>query len=735
MSENLRRGFGRKLIYRKEDIFTLSRNWKSLEDSEPDYLYYWDSDNGFYHEAVKIETRSEGLVPEDYNIRKISYRYFEETEPNFGQDLLNAYEVPAIVDSKQKVYDIGHIIPNGGVVVVKDSEGGRIWQKQSGFGSQKSDFKVREYVIEPKPNLSAAKAQYTLDYQRDTNFSMSAYTGFRLTLVGEELVDNKPDSERIITHGDFNGLTGPVLQILDPVTGTLISAESFNNTFADAPLGSGGGGVTYSNVRSDDSDAIIMSMGANLPDFNGYVVRFARQSGDSEVDITSDLYINPKKVQYPKTPATGDSDIIEAIIPGTFPQWHPNNEPWRAFSDSDNDGFKARTGTDNGIIGINKDSDFGELKLLYLKRAHFRNPLATPAPNRPYNFRIQTYNPQRTPAWQIIHTETQFTGYNFTKIFDSDSEQPCTRVRFVFDACQPNFDPAVNALEVGKIEFEFEETDINIGRKNISFFVENPEVDYTFKLTDSEIVDVHLVSGGGGGGGGYAGAGGCGGSSVIAENVTLLPGTYALRCGGGGAAGPKGPDNEGGHNATAQAPSGGASYLRDVTRNKWVVHVGGSEGGDGTFLSSAGNLITQYSTTGGNPGELTFDSELVGNISRWNPGQPGGLGATYSNFNYTNAQNGGEGSSFRFKYFDTSTSADVRNGVYGSGGGGGGYFQGAIGTGGTNAGTPSPTASVRNADDGYAGGGGGGWRPNSTITYAPGSGGDGYAYITFVGNK
>lgn len=732
MSENLRRGFGRKLIYRKEEIFALSRNWKSLEDSEPDYLYYWDSDNGFYHEAVKIETRSEGLVPEDYNIRKISYRYFVGTaDLDVPQEVLNGYEIPAIVDSKEKVYEIGHILPVGGVVVVRDSDGTRIWQKASGSGSQKTDFSIRELIIEPKPNLKEAKAQYTLNHQRNQNFSMTDYTGFRLTLLGEELVDNKVTGFRYITHGDFKNLVGPVVQIYNPTTGDVVDVESFAGATVNSSVINGG--TVYQFIRDHDSDGLIMNMGSNLPNFSGYVVRFARQSGDSEVNITSDLFINPKEVQYPKTPATGDSDIIEAIIPGTFPQWHPNNEPWRAFSDSDNDGFKASTGTDNGIIGINKNNDFGDLKILTLKRAHFRNPLATPAPNRPYNFRIQTFNPKRNPQWQIIHTESQFKGYSFTKYFDSED---CTRVRFVFDACQPEFNPAVNALEVGKIEFDFEEKEINIGRKNVSFFVANPETDYTFTITDSELVDVHLVSGGGGGGGGYAGAGGCGGSSVIAENVTLLPGTYALRCGAGGAAGPKGPDNEGGHNATAQAPSGGASYLRDVTRNKWVVHVGGSEGGDGTFLSSAGNLITQYSTTGGNPGELTFDSELVGNISRWNPGQPGGLGATYSNFNYTNAQNGGEGSSFRFKYFSSATnSPSLSNGVFGSGGGGGGYFQGAIGTGGTNAGTPSPTAGVRNADDGYAGGGGGGWRPNSTITYAPGSGGDGYAYITFVGNK
>lgn len=720
MSENLRRGFGRKIIYRKEDIFLISRNWKSLEDSEPDYLYYWDSDNGFYHEAVKIETASEGLVPEDYNVRKLSYRYFNASDSDFDQDLLNGYEIPASFDSKEKVYEIGHIVPISEAVIINDSEGGRIWQKQSGFGVQKSDFKIREFANEGSPNLSTATAQYTLDYQLNTNFDLTQYTGFRLSLFGEELIDNKVDSERIFTHGEFNGKIGPVVQIINRETNTLISVESFQNAIVTSTAGVGSEN-TYTNVVSEDSDSIIMNMGGDLPNFDGYNARFARQSGDSEVEIISELYINPKPVQYPKTPANADSDIFEAItLDGNSLQHHENNEPWKVFSDSDNEGFKALLGVASAVIGINKDSDFAELKTLSLKRAHFRNPLATPAPNRPYNFRIQTYDPKRSPNWQIIHTETEFTGYNFTKTFDSDSEQFCSRVRFIFDDCQPNFDSDVNALEVSKIEFEFEEYDVNIGRKNISFFVDNPGIEYTFKIIDSDIVDVRLVSGGGGGGGGSAGAGGCGGSTVVAEDVALLPGTYAIRSGAGGLPG----------------QDGGESYFRDVTRDKKLVSVSGSTAG------GAGDT-NNWSTHGGTPGDLTYDSEVVGSIKSWIPGQPGGLGAQLNLVNgffvATPGEDGGEGTTLRFRSFDTATTVKDSEHVFGSGGGGGGYYGGsgtpaaAHGVGGTNAG--DGIGPSKNGVDGYGGGGGGTRRINNLYLEGAGEGGNGYAYITFAGNK
>jgi len=71
MSQDLYRAYGRKFVYNKNDLFGINRNWRTLEDSEPDYLIYYDSDNGYFYEAVKIERDTLGNDLSEYQTSQV----------------------------------------------------------------------------------------------------------------------------------------------------------------------------------------------------------------------------------------------------------------------------------------------------------------------------------------------------------------------------------------------------------------------------------------------------------------------------------------------------------------------------------------------------------------------------------------------------------------------------------------------------------------------------------------
>lgn len=730
MSEDLYRGYGKKFVFRKNDLFGIDRNWKSLEESDPDYLVFYDSDDGFFYEAVKIEKISLGNVLSDYQSRKITYNYLFDSEGIHEQDLMNGYNLPGKFDDKKKIYEVGYLLPFSTVFVIDDSDGPRLWRKRADPGDKKSDYDRYIPNKEPLSNLTSASGSFVMDHQiNQSTFDMFAKTGTRVTLYGDELIYHHKNIN--IAHGEFSGIKSPLLQVIEDDS-ELKQVFTFENATKVDKDG------YYTEFRTFDSDYILMDLEDTAANekIERFKIRYVTQAGDSEVQVTPDFYIKPTYVTYPKTPLHEDSDIVEAIIPGTAPAYHPDHEPWRVFSDSDNNGFKAQLGVDNGIIGINKQDDFVGRKIMNLKKASFKNTPAVLAPNRPYNFRIQTYNPDRTPDWQIVHTELGFTGYNFTKEFGPDSEQPCTRVRFVFDACQPNFDPAVNALEVSSIKFEFEERIINIDKKYRSFFTTNANVTQQFSIIDSEIIDAFLLSAGGGGGGGWAGAGGCGGTTVIARDIKLKPGRYQIRVGSGGLAQGPGPDNGGTHNFlnTTNANRGGTTYLYDVDRAKNIISVQGGGGGNGTACFGPQEYANiAWSTTGGTPGDADIDSEVVGSWIVY-PGLPGGLGAQG---NEVPALDGGEGHRLGVRRYLSSVEFDSENNVFGSGGGGGGADlltltdgnQAVNGVPGTNAGAPA-VANQGFGRANYGGGGGGLFRVTNDV-YQGGNGGSGYAYITF----
>lgn len=707
MSEDLYRGYGKKFVFRKNDLFGIDRNWRSLEESDPDYLIYYDSDNGYFYEAVKIEKSTLGNVLSEYQTRKITYRYLFDSEGTHEQDLMNGYNLPGKFDDQDKLYEVGFLLPFTTVVIVDDSDGPRMFRKRAEPGDQKEDYDRYRINNEPIARLTKAEASFIMDNQinpASTVFDFLSRTGVRIVLYGENII--YPVRNFSITHGEFYNRQCPILQVIENDS-ELRQGFTFKNA---TKIDSEG---FYQSVRSFDSEYLLLDIETTntaIETINNYKIRYATQAGDSEIVVTDGFYNKPVDVTYPKTPLHEDSDIVEAVIPGTAPAYHPDHEPWRVFSDSDNNGFKAQLGVDNGIIGINKENDFQGNKTLYLKKATFKNTPAVLAPNRPYNFRIQTFEPNRTPDWQIVHTELGFTGYNFTKVFGDDSEQRCTRVRFVFDACQPNFDPAVNALEVSSIKFDFEERTIQNDKKRRSFFVTQPDTTYKFKLIDSETVTGFFAGAGGGGGGGSYGAGGGGGSTVLLTKLELKPGEYSITVGSGGIGG------TGGVTSNSPGGTGATTTLRDETNSRNIIEIFGGTGGDAGYQQPLGTFIDPdfFGTTGAvNVDTTNYQIEST-------------------SFNGADGSflNGVQGINFAINTYNSATDINSLSDMFGSGGAGEQTHTGPTGTAAQNAGRPSPVLDVRNADD-NRGGGGGGSIFTSNNASGGGQGGSGYAYITF----
>jgi len=538
-----------------------------------------------------------------------------------------------------------------------------------------------------------------------TVFNLTLRTGVRIVLYGENII--YPVRNFSITHGEFIRRICPIVQIIEND-----SELKQDFTFKNATKIDSEGFFHF--VRSFDSEYLLLDREGDttIENVTNYKIRYVTQAGDSEIQVEDGFYINPVPVTYPQTALHEDSDIVEYVSPITGPQtgFHPDHEPWKVFSDSDNEGYKASLGVQEAIIGINKDSDFNGLKLLSLKKARFSNTPAVLAPNRPYNFRIQTYNPLRTPQWQIVHTELGFDGYTFEKEFGPDSEQICTWVRFVFDQCQPDFDPAVNALEVKSIKFEFDETTINVDKKRRSFFVTQPDTTYLFRLVDSEVITGLFAGSGGGGGGGSYGAGGGGGSSVLVNRLELKPGLYSITVGSGGIGG------TGGVSANSPGGTGTTTILRDEDNSRNIIEIFGGTGGDAGYQQPLGTFIDPdfFGTTGA----VNIDTTNYQIVSASFPGADGSF------------LNGIQGTNLAFNTYNSATDINSLSDTFGSGGAGEQTHTGPTGTGATNAGHPSAVLAVRNADD-NRGGGGGGSIFTSNNASGGGDGGSGYAYITF----
>jgi hypothetical protein len=242
-----------------------------------------------------------------------------------------------------------------------------------------------------------------------------------------------------------------------------------------------------------------------------------------------------------------------------------------------------------------------------------------------------------------------------------------------------------------------------------------------FGAGEGPTLEYLVIAGGGGGGvfssGGAAGGGGAGGyrnnvsgepsgGSAVAEYAFgLVPGTYPIIVGAGGAGG-TGPGNGGAVGSNSRligiiSNGGGGGQSSNVN-----TFTGGS-GGGGFRDRAAGGLALEGQGSNGGAGNASFTGGAGG----------GGAGQVGANTTGTTGSNGGNGLA------SSITGSSVTRG----GGGGGGASAGSPGTGGTGGGG-NGGVDTSNGGDGTVntGGGGGGTEFNAN----GGNGGSGIVIFT-----
>ena len=217
----------------------------------------------------------------------------------------------------------------------------------------------------------------------------------------------------------------------------------------------------------------------------------------------------------------------------------------------------------------------------------------------------------------------------------------------------------------------------------------------TFTVQAGGNVEVLVVAGGGGGGSRNAGGGGAGGL-IYTPSFGVLPGTYPVTVGAGGAGAKNSTSNLdglcGSNSVFSTLIAFGGGYGGGSATNG-AGGTGGS-GGGGAAPNLAGGAATNGQGWAGGTG-----------AGQWGGGGGGGAGGPGIN-------GGGVGN------YGTAGGAGVTNSISGqsvwyAGGGGGGTYNGTIGLGGSGIGgnggitSPNTNATVGVANTGSGGGGGG----------------------------
>jgi hypothetical protein len=242
----------------------------------------------------------------------------------------------------------------------------------------------------------------------------------------------------------------------------------------------------------------------------------------------------------------------------------------------------------------------------------------------------------------------------------------------------------------------------------------------------SNVSSINILSVGGGGGGGQnLSGGGGGGLVVIANSLTVTPGSsYSLSVGAGGSGAAVGGNGNNGSpsvfGALISATGGGGGAVQQGAGN-----AGGSSGGNGEEKSGAPfNAATQPSTYSGSGTSYGNAGGRGGPYASKVGGGGGGAGGVGSDGISGHAGNGGPGLQVTLNA-NGSFTAGSGTAYYGAGGGGGsdnGITPGSGGTGGGGAGGQRAGSSAT----GIGAGGGG-----STVALA-GDGSTGVIILTYT---
>lgn len=244
-----------------------------------------------------------------------------------------------------------------------------------------------------------------------------------------------------------------------------------------------------------------------------------------------------------------------------------------------------------------------------------------------------------------------------------------------------------------------------------------------FTVTRAGLAELLVVGGGGSGGAGkndstYGGGGG-GGGQVLSTNVVLVPGTYAIQVGKGGAK----------LTARGVGADGGASAFGDI------LAIGGGGGG----YNSVGNDGASGGGGSNNKAGGAGSAGFAGGMGASNLAGGGGGGAGGAGSNGASKLGGAGGAG-------VTNAISGYPAVYGAGGGGGssGSYSAYKGGGAPGAetaghgaeasldGRKAASVSAQNATPGFGGGGGGGCASgdgNDSAGYYGGAGGSGTVIV------
>lgn len=744
-----RRGLGNKLVWDGlDDIYHIGTQLVGLEFSNSYYFIFYDSETNIYYEGVKVVTADDGSQKEHYRTRKVVYKASDATHKEYSQDLLNGYNLPNLFTDKSQIYRIGPVLDSETLVILQDSEGGTLWEKIREPGTEKSHWKVYGPNISDS-KLEKAEVTFTCNNQiNQLTFSVDEPSRNQLLRVtGENFITNNLTGNRIMNHGVFDSELTAITWVYDSDSDKNILPISLTSSTADTKgpfveAGKSNGNVLVNHL-SPDSDYFSLLFDSDVV-LVGNKLNYRVETSHSEIEIVNNQYTIIDSEYWPLL--SHDTDMVVSSFPYDSDDYDQTEAPWNVFNDSDNYGFKAVNGRQSGYIGaIEPDNNI----TYRLKQVIMSNTPATLAPNRPYDFTIESYS-KATQNWSVVVDVKGFNGYTYNYTLPDPAWGDGFRINVT--ACQPNFDSEDNGLEIKNLDFIVDKYASNIDPAGCMFFVNNIILSFQqriFKLTKPTQVYAFLGGAGGSGGGGTAGAGGSGGSYVVINNVTLDPGVYKISSGFGGSGGKAAWDVDDGYSTDGQ--NGEDTVLENLTTGKIVARADGGRGGkrnsyfENPFIPGS----KFFSPDPTPPRSFYINNVDYPDIDAYGvAGQPGGGGADSEAPGYDGYDGGEADSEITVHYYIDEKTIGTTKIKYGSGGGGG-TMQGQPGTGGAGAGSPirsRPDPDPDRSPHGIGGGfrfspegvnWGGGSSGVSTVNFAnadltgAGNGSTGMFYIIF----
>lgn len=603
MAENLRRGYSNLFYYKsKAEFDKVSSHIRPETTDNPDAFFYYDSEDNIIYKAVSP-------VSGTIKTSKWCYKNFAEFgNSNMPTSLANAYNYKTYFTDKNDIPEIGRLgYVNTNQKFFVDQGNDRVLYKPkvSGIGNTLADFDSENAYWKPPTRISSALLGFGSTNMLDSDIgSFSVYEGapLQLKVSGQNILTN--NTGRLFYHTSYLNNIPPIIRLnKDGIKDCeLFNSDDFNvGTAANTP-----DGKEYIGALSNSSTSSFTILLDNVDYERGskYTFRYTTELSDSEI-----------QVRHPDPRIKGDSDFVpilydsdEGVVSSFDTNEYDGTEaPWKVFSDSDNDGFKALLGVQSGFIGYKDLLHYGYQ--YNLMKVLVKNTISVPHENQPSDFNIEGLN--KDGNWIIIDQIRNFNGYIFEKEY-LDSDYLFIGFRINVLSCRAGFDSDHNALEIKKIQFTTQKETQFVELAGSSWFGKTANRGYYFSMPQDTYATGLMIGGGGGGGGGNVpdviGGGGGGGAFVRIDNIRFkADNVYKITIGGGG-----------GQNTDAAA-----TILTNLTTGKDIIIAGGGKTG-GTTTVNTGTAL------GGRGGKAKiYDSDFEHELAWWD--SDGGHGGTFIN--------------------------------------------------------------------------------------------------------